>query len=116
MASPAVLRPIEHGASIVMHSLTKFISGHGDVTGGLVLGRADAMARVRDAMIRAGTNLGPFDAWLATRGARTLAVRLERQSASALALARISRAPPGRRARLLSRACRPIPSMRWRGG
>ena len=87
MASPAVLRPIEHGASIVMHSLTKFISGHGDVTGGLVLGRADAMARVRDAMIRAGTNLGPFDAWLATRGARTLAVRLERQSASALTLA-----------------------------
>jgi len=87
MASPAVLRPIEHGASIVMHSLTKFISGHGDVTGGLVLGRADAMARVRDAMIRAGTNLGPFDAWLATRGARTLAVRLERQSATALALA-----------------------------
>jgi len=87
MASPAVLRPIEHGASIVMHSLTKFISGHGDVTGGLVLGRADMMARVRDAMIRAGTNLGPFDAWLATRGARTLAVRLERQSASALALA-----------------------------
>ena len=87
MASPAVLRPIEHGASIVMHSLTKFISGHGDVTGGLVLGRADAMARVRDAMIRAGTNLGPFDAWLATRGARTLAVRMERQSASAIALA-----------------------------
>jgi cystathionine beta-lyase/cystathionine gamma-synthase len=87
MASPAVLRPIEHGASIVMHSLTKFISGHGDVTGGLVLGRADVMARVRDAMIRAGTNLGPFDAWLATRGARTLAVRMERQSASALALA-----------------------------
>ena len=48
--------------------------------------RADAMARVRDAMIRAGTNLGPFDAWLATRGARTLSVRMERQSASALAL------------------------------
>ena len=87
MASPAVFRPIEHGADIVVHSLTKFISGHGDVTGGLVLGRADAMARVRDAMIRAGANLGPFDAWLATRGARTLAVRLERQSASALALA-----------------------------
>ena len=86
MASPAVLRPIDHGASIVMHSLTKFISGHGDVTGGLVLGRADVMARVRDAMIRSGTNLGPFDAWLATRGARTLAVRLERQSASARAL------------------------------
>jgi cystathionine gamma-synthase len=87
MASPAVFRPLEHGATMVMHSLTKFISGHGDVTGGLVAGRSDAMARVRTAMIRAGTNLGPFDAWLATRGARTLAVRMERQCASALALA-----------------------------
>jgi cystathionine beta-lyase/cystathionine gamma-synthase len=86
MASPAVLRPIEHGATMVMHSLTKFISGHGDVTGGLVLGRKEPMARVRAAMIRAGANLGPFDAWLATRGARTLEVRMARQSATALAL------------------------------
>jgi Cystathionine beta-lyases/cystathionine gamma-synthases len=75
LASPAVLRPIEHGATMVMHSLTKFISGHGDVTGGIVLGKAEPMGRVRAAMIRAGTNLGPFDAWLATRGARTLSVR-----------------------------------------
>jgi cystathionine beta-lyase/cystathionine gamma-synthase len=88
LASPAVLRPIEHGATMVMHSLTKFISGHGDVTGGMVLGKREPMARVRAAMIRAGTNLGPFDAWLATRGARTLSVRVERQSANALALAR----------------------------
>lgn len=88
LASPAVFRPIAHGATVVLHSLTKFISGHGDVTGGMVLGRAEAMARVRNAMIRAGANLGPFDAWLATRGARTLAVRLERQCASALVLAR----------------------------
>ena len=86
MASPAVMRPIEHGATVVMHSLTKFISGHGDVTGGLVLGRKEPMERVRAAMIRAGTNLGPFDAWLATRGARTLSVRLERQSTTALLL------------------------------
>ena len=87
LASPAVLRPIEHGATTVMHSLTKFIPGHGDVTGGIVLGRREPMARVREAMIRAGTNLGPFDAWLAVRGARTLGVRLERQSQTALALA-----------------------------
>src|SRR6202008_1039092 len=80
MASPAVLRPIAHGATIVMHSLTKFISGHGDVTGGIVVGRRDVMERVREAMIRAGTNLGPFDAWLTVRGARTLGVRLARQS------------------------------------
>ncbi|HXJ84824.1 MAG TPA: PLP-dependent aspartate aminotransferase family protein [Candidatus Methylomirabilis sp.] len=88
LASPAVFRPISYGATVVLHSLTKFISGHGDVTGGLVLGRAETMARVRNAMIRAGLNLGPFDAWLSTRGARTLAVRLERQSATALRLAR----------------------------
>ncbi|MBI2526738.1 MAG: PLP-dependent transferase [Candidatus Rokubacteria bacterium] len=87
MASPAVLRPIEHGATVVVHSLTKFISGHGDMTGGLVLGRRESMDRLREAMIRAGTNLGPFDAWLAVRGARTLGVRLERQSATALQLA-----------------------------
>jgi cystathionine beta-lyase/cystathionine gamma-synthase len=87
MASPAVLRPIDHGATIVMHSLTKFISGHGDVTGGMVLGRREAMERIRAAMIRMGTNLGPFDAWLAARGARTLSVRMERQSANALRLA-----------------------------
>ncbi len=94
LASPAVFRPIVHGATVVLHSLTKFISGHGDVTGGIVLGRAETMARVRNAMIRAGANLGPFDAWLATRGARTLAVRLERQCASALALARFLEAEP----------------------
>jgi cystathionine beta-lyase/cystathionine gamma-synthase len=94
MASPAVLRPLEHGATMVMHSLTKFISGHGDVTGGLVAGRSEPMARIRNAMIRAGTNLGPFDAWLATRGARTLAVRMERQCANALALARFLEAAP----------------------
>jgi len=87
MASPAVCRPLEHGATVVMHSLTKFISGHGDVTGGMVLGRREAMGRLREAMIRAGTNLGPFDAWLAVRGARTLGVRLERQSATAFLLA-----------------------------
>jgi cystathionine gamma-synthase len=87
LASPAVFRPIAHGATVVMHSLTKFISGHGDVTGGLVLGRAETARRVRNAMIRAGANLGPFDAWLATRGARTLAVRMERQCQTALRLA-----------------------------
>jgi len=94
LASPAVMRPLEHGATVVMHSLTKFISGHGDVTGGMVLGRKATMDRVRAAMIRSGTNLGPFDAWLATRGVRTLSVRVERQSANALALARFLETRP----------------------
>lgn len=88
LASPAVLRPIGLGASVVLHSVTKFISGHGDVTAGVVVGSRPVVERVRAAAIRIGTNLGPFDAWLATRGLRTLHVRLERQCANALTLAR----------------------------
>ncbi len=87
-ASPAVLRPLALGATIVLHSATKFISGHGDVTAGLVVGSRSVVERVRVATIRVGTNLSPFDCWLAARGLRTLHVRLERQCANALALAR----------------------------
>ncbi len=94
LASPVVFRSLQHGATIVTHSVTKFLSGHGDVTGGLVAGRRELMARIRNAMIRAGTNLGPFDAWLASRGARTLAVRLERQCVTALSVARFLEGHP----------------------
>jgi cystathionine gamma-synthase len=86
-ASPAVLRPLALGATVVHHSATKFLAGHGDVTAGLVVGRRELIDRVRAASIRLGANLGPFDAWLACRGLRTLHVRLERQSANAHALA-----------------------------
>ena len=86
--SPAIVKPLGLGATVVVHSATKFLSGHGDVTAGIVVGRRELMDRVRVAMIRIGTNLGPFDAWLACRGLRTLHVRLERQSANALSLAR----------------------------
>jgi cystathionine beta-lyase/cystathionine gamma-synthase len=86
-ASPAILQPLSLGATVVHHSATKFISGHGDVTGGTVVGRGELMDRARATMIRVGTNMGPFDAWLACRGLRTLHVRLERQSANALAVA-----------------------------
>ena len=89
LASPAVLRPIGLGASVVLHSATKFISGHGDVTAGVVVGSRAVVERVRAAAIRVGTNLSPFDCWLAARGLRTLHVRLERQCANALLLARL---------------------------
>lgn len=94
LASPAVLRPIGLGASVVLHSVTKFISGHGDVTAGVVVGSRPVVERVRAAAIRIGTNLGPFDAWLAARGLRTLHVRLERQCANALTLARFLEGRP----------------------
>lgn len=94
LTSPAVVRPLTLGATVVIHSATKFISGHGDVTAGIVVGRRDLMDRVRAGMMRMGTNLGPFDAWLACRGLRTLHVRLERQSANALTLARFLEGRP----------------------
>jgi cystathionine beta-lyase/cystathionine gamma-synthase len=87
-ASPAVLRPLALGADVVLHSATKFLSGHGDVTAGLVVGRRELVERVRATMIRVGANASPFDCWLTARGLRTLHVRLERQCRSALALAR----------------------------
>lgn len=88
LASPAVLRPLNLGATVVVHSATKLISGHGDVTAGVVVGSRDLVDRVRAAVIRVGTNASPFDCWLAARGLRTLHLRLERQCANALRLAR----------------------------
>ncbi len=87
-ASPALLRPLDHGASVVHHSATKYLSGHGDVTAGVLSGPRALIDAARAQAIRVGLNLGPFDAWLTQRGVRTLALRMERHSANALELAR----------------------------
>ena len=87
-ASPALLRPLEHGATLVHHSATKYLSGHGDVTAGVLAGPSALIAGARAQTVRIGLNLGPFDAWLALRGVRTLALRMERHSVNALELAR----------------------------
>jgi cystathionine beta-lyase/cystathionine gamma-synthase len=86
-ATPLHCKPVEFGADIVIHSTTKFIGGHNDVAGGLVLGSHDVIERVRQQAIRFGAIGGPFDAWLVLRGLKTLAVRMRQSSASALALA-----------------------------
>jgi cystathionine beta-lyase/cystathionine gamma-synthase len=86
--TPALLRPLEHGATAVHHSATKYLSGHGDVTAGVLLGSRGLVDLARAQAIRVGLNLGPFDAWLTLRGVRTLAVRMERHSENALELAR----------------------------
>jgi len=88
-ASPALLRPLEYGATAVHHSATKYLSGHGDATAGALIGSQALVAAARAQAVRVGLNLGPFDAWLTLRGVRTLAVRMERHSANALALARL---------------------------
>jgi cystathionine beta-lyase/cystathionine gamma-synthase len=86
-ASPAGCRPLEHGADLVMESATKYLSGHSDVMAGTVVGSRDRIAAVRSAQIDTGATLGPFAAFLVLRGIATLAVRVERQSRTAAALA-----------------------------
>ncbi|MEZ4696859.1 MAG: aminotransferase class I/II-fold pyridoxal phosphate-dependent enzyme [Rhodothermales bacterium] len=86
--TPLIQRPLEFGANYVVHSLTKYLSGHSDVLGGAVVSAgADDAERIRSYQTSAGAVLDPFSCWLTMRGLRTLAVRLERQCESAAAIA-----------------------------
>jgi cystathionine gamma-lyase len=89
-ASPVVQRPLEHGIDLVMHSATKYLGGHSDLIAGvLVVGDNPALAeRLRFLQNAVGSILGPFDSFLALRGLKTLAVRMERHCENALELAR----------------------------
>ncbi|MDR7302709.1 cystathionine gamma-synthase [Haloactinomyces albus] len=83
-ASPHLQQPLEFGASIVVHSTTKYLGGHSDVVGGAVITSDDEIAdQVAFLQNTAGAVPGPFDAWLTLRGLKTLAVRMERHSRNA---------------------------------
>lgn len=86
-ASPAVCRPLEHGADIVVHSATKYLGGHSDATGGVAVGSPELMARVRHDRIELGGSLAPDEAFLLHRGLSTLPLRVGRQCRTALAVA-----------------------------
>jgi cystathionine beta-lyase/cystathionine gamma-synthase len=86
-ASPVLQRPLDHGATLVLHSGTKFLSGHSDVMCGAAAGSAEVIARLRRMQILLGTVLAPDAAWLLLRGLRTIGVRVPRQSDTAFALA-----------------------------
>ena len=87
-ASPAVQRPIDFGADLVVHSTTKFLNGHSDSVGGVVVAvRDDHVEWLRFVQNAEGAILGPMDAWLVLRGTKTLAIRMERHNANAMALA-----------------------------
>jgi cystathionine beta-lyase/cystathionine gamma-synthase len=86
--SPFIMRPLDLGADIVVHSGTKYYVGHGDGLCGIVAGKKADMDRIRYYNDNLGTHISPFDSWLALRGVRTLPLRLARQSQNALALAR----------------------------
>ena len=88
LATPLLLRPLEHGADIVVHSATKFIGGHSDLLMGIAVTRDQALAEhLREGRRLLGTTPGALETYLALRGLRTLPVRLERGQASAQALA-----------------------------
>ncbi len=94
-ATPILFRPLALGATAVMHSATKYIGGHSDLVAGVVVGSDDAISAARARSVRTGSTLGPFDAWLALRGLRTLDLRMRRHSDNGIALARALRAMPG---------------------
>jgi cystathionine gamma-synthase/methionine-gamma-lyase len=86
-ATPLLVRPMELGANLVVHSLTKFLAGHGDVLGGVVVSDAEHYDTLRTLSRTFGPVLGPFESYLAMRGIKTFAVRLERQCANACRVA-----------------------------
>jgi methionine-gamma-lyase len=87
-ASPALCRPLEHGADLVMESATKYLNGHHDVTAGVLAGSAELVAASRAHLVEVGSVLDPFPAFLVRRGLKTLTLRMERHSANALTVAR----------------------------
>lgn len=94
-ATPLLQRPIDHGADLVLHSVTKFLAGHSDVLmGALVCARDDHYERLESRRRMIGALPGPFETWLALRGVRTVHLRVQRSSANAAELARRLRDHP----------------------
>lgn len=92
---PSLYRPLADGADLVIHSLTKFINGHGDAMGGAVIGGAELMGRIRsDTLADLGATISPFNAWLILRGSVTLPLRLRQHLATAQRVAEFLEADP----------------------
>jgi cystathionine beta-lyase/cystathionine gamma-synthase len=87
-ATPIATQPLEFGADFVVHSLSKYLCGHGDAIGGALLGSSSAMAGVRHLLIHLGGVLSPFNAWLIMRGMATLPMRMRTHEQNALSVAR----------------------------
>jgi methionine-gamma-lyase len=86
--SPYLQRPLELGADIVLHSLTKFINGHADIVGGVVIAKDEALyKKLRSVMVTLGFNMDPHQAYLVIRGVKTLSIRIDRAQESAMKIA-----------------------------
>jgi cystathionine gamma-synthase/methionine-gamma-lyase len=86
-ATPLLVRPLELGAGIVAHSATKYLAGHGDVLGGVVVADGDNIEPIRTLARTLGPVMSPFESYLTMRGVKTLALRVERQCANACKVA-----------------------------
>ncbi|WP_158738707.1 PLP-dependent aspartate aminotransferase family protein [Alteribacillus sp. YIM 98480] len=86
-ATPYFCQPYLQGADLVVHSATKYIGGHSDVTAGVLVGDTNLIAKAKKKMINIGANLSPFEGWLACRGLKTLSVRMAKQAENAAKLA-----------------------------
>ena len=93
-ATPMLMRPLELGASMVIHSATKYLAGHGDVLGGVVISDKENFETLTTLLRTIGPNMGPFEAYLTMRGVKTLALRMEKQCANANQLAQWLAAHP----------------------
>ena len=82
-ATPCLLKPIDHGATLVWHSASKYLNGHGDVMAGVFVGPNSLLRRIRAMSSLYGVNANPFESWLANRGLRTLPLRVARVSQTA---------------------------------
>lgn len=87
-AGPICIRPLSHGADLEIHSMTKYINGHGDSLGGCVLGSTELIDKIKElAMVNYGGILSPFNAWLVARGLTTVPLRMRQHCATAQAVA-----------------------------
>lgn len=93
-ASPYLVQPTQFGADLVVHSATKYIGGHSDVTSGVLVGKSELINRAREVIVNYGASLSPFEAWLTARGLKTLSVRMEKQCDNAKQVANFLRTHP----------------------
>lgn len=91
LASPALCRPVEHGADLVIHSASKYLGGHGDLIAGVVVGPKSLMRPIRKMNLLVGGCCAPFVAWLVVRGIKTLRLRMQQHCDNALGVARYLR-------------------------
>jgi len=94
-ASPYLQQPLQLGADVVLHSVTKFINGHADIVGGIIVTRTEEMyRRIRPLMVAIGSNMDPHQAYMVLRGVKTLGIRVERAQQVAIEVARWLEARP----------------------